>query len=300
MKNKQKKIFFLNDLDLYNQRYRYGLISKCFNSGLSINSFGIFDGVFSFVYSIFILLIPSQIYKHSVLVSNIKSNLLSMMFFTSKAVVIVNGLGRWRNSKPFRFCFIILMNCNFRKIFAIQNYADYRYLSKFSISKKRLEWIPGSGGTKRSIGDKDGYSVVQRPDKLKLVKSDISKVIDMFNLDMVHIVGCNGSHNESWNGADIIFTGYVDQNSIFQYSNGFIQPGGYGEGLPQTLADAVASNMNIIISKSQYVKYGLGLLGGRLANPDEAWSKLIINPRFQRQLSSKYIVDRYYKLLMHS
>ena len=122
------KIIFVNDKAKYNLRYRSDLM-KQFSKIYSITSLGLFDSAWAFLNTLVKLLLC----KNTVLISsNLKSNLVVLMFLWKKKVIIINGLGRYRESKLLRSLIIILVKLQFHNILIfVQNYADYRYFQKY-------------------------------------------------------------------------------------------------------------------------------------------------------------------------
>ena len=92
------EVYFVNDKNLYNARYRSKLI-KALSSNLITREFGLFDGFKTFAQLFLRILLYRNIFLVS---SNLKSNLIILMFFWVPKIVIVNGLGRYRSLKFLR------------------------------------------------------------------------------------------------------------------------------------------------------------------------------------------------------
>jgi hypothetical protein len=84
--------------------------------------------------------------------------------------------------------------------------------------------------------------------------------------------------------------GYVDSTKIFNNSGIFLQPTGYGEGFPHSLADAIVSGMEVWISDIEYLRYGLGRLGAVKKSIAPGWSRLFVSKDLRRAVSSQSIV----------
>lgn len=251
------EFYFLNDKSEYNYNYRSGLIEVLESRGLKFKSVGLLDSTFSFFYYIFSLAFLNREF----ISSNIKSNIFFMLFFWRKGTVIVNGMGRKRKSRLFRFFIGFLFKINSRKKIIFQNYADYRYFTY--LLRGGYFWVPGSGGNKRSLGNKGNIVIVSRDSKLPLIANSIAGAFNLVDKkSKVVFVGCTNSVVEEYFVEKQVFgTGYLPQKEIFSYGYRFFQPSGYGEGIPHTLVDAICSGMKIYIYKSDYIKFGLHKLG---------------------------------------
>ena len=117
------RVCFFNDRSEYNVRYRQSLMDLLRGEGYSVFSTGwsgdelprLFKSLFFFCQS------------EARIVSNLKSNLLVMGAVPLvRALVIINGLGRLRQNRAFRWCLLVLMAINFRKSFAVQNPSGFQ------------------------------------------------------------------------------------------------------------------------------------------------------------------------------
>jgi len=250
------KILFINDKSVYNERYRGRLISFLRDKGYDVDGVGLFDHFYSFFCFICYLLGSAVIVS-----SNLKTNIVFLFFCSRKGVIILNGLGRYRYNRLFRklLCFLLKVNLG-AKYFIVQNYADWRYLKKLLRDEDRCLWFPGSGGSKRSFLDKESFFIVQRKSKVSSVVNSVCSFGDMMGLKYLNVVGCEDADMSSsvcGSNLELKGIGYQKQNNIFKYGFNFVQPDGYGEGFPHTLADAVVTGLNVYMTKKLYVQLGL-------------------------------------------
>lgn len=266
-------LYLINDRIALNQRYRAPLLRSIQAHGHTINNIGIFD---SPVYSIFILLMMTASANKIIISSNLKSNILVLAFCSGPKLIILNGLGRFRASRLFRWILLRLISLRANAHIIPQNYADFRYLRR-RCRRVTLTWVPGSGGSHKKIGEFNEYILVQRDSKIAKVSRSILKLLHAIpDVKELTIVGCN---NESqikklFTEHKIALPGYVDSSSIFIYGGTFLQPEGYGEGFPHTLADAIMSDMNIYISDREFIRYGLYKLGATRQPLGCGWSSM--------------------------
>jgi len=234
------RVVFLNDKKIYNERYRRSTIDFFNQSGFETLSLGIFENPFKVIFII--------LFSKNIISSNMKSNILLLLFFFKKKVCIINGLGRHRYNKFFRFALICLLKLNYKSSIIFQNYADLRYFSHF-VKSNRFILVHGSGATKRSVSKCNNVFVVCREGKFNYVKKDIYNASCSLN-KRFKLVGMDLS-NEYVNGV-----GYVNQSNIFTHGSVLYVPDGYGEGIPHVLVDAIFSECSILISKRQLISYG--------------------------------------------
>lgn len=250
-----KSVVIVNDRALYNRRYRAHLVGELEKVGFKVESIGLFDGVLSFFRAVF----HSFSSRKILVVSNLRSNILALLFFGGPCSIILNGLGRYRKNKRFRVLFVLLMKLNGKKVFIVQSYSDYRFFRRYC-SSSDLVWIPGSGGSQKAIGLENHLVLVQRDEKIALVKDSVKDLIKKIECPMpIAIVGCVDQDRlaEVFEGIDFSCSGYVDAKNIFLSGSIFVQPSGYGEGFPHTLADAICSGMKIFIAHSEFIRYGI-------------------------------------------
>lgn len=268
--DRKRDIILLNDRRSYNVRYRSNLMHKLTEAGYSTKSHGFFD---SFLETKTCL--KNICFNKSSLIisSNLKANLICSVLRKSDCIIILNGLGRMRKIKVFRKFFIKLYSNNKECNLIVQNYADYRYL-KLHTNIQNIFWIPGSGGTLRKHGDNQEAMIVQRDSKIRIVAPSIKAIARLLGPEIrINIIGCNDFKlvNELFHSQQYVNIGYVDQENIFESGSVFIQPSGYGEGFPHTLSDAILSDLKIIITKKDYVRFGIYRLGGRRRELNEEW-----------------------------
>ncbi|MEZ9925848.1 hypothetical protein BCV02_01490 [Vibrio breoganii] len=287
------RIFLLNDKAEYNINYRSGLMNELNSRGLKFKSIGLLDSVFSFSY----YMISLMLFDRFFISSNIKSNIVFMLFFWRKGVVIINGMGRKRKSHLFRLFIRLLLKINVRKKIVFQNYADYRYFS--FLAKSKYYWVPGSGGNARSLGQSENIVVVSRDSKLPLIASSISSAFNLIDEESkVVLVGCSKCKVQDYfQGEQVIGTGFLPQNDIFSAGYRFFQPSGYGEGIPHTLVDALCSSMQVYIYKSDYIKFGLHRLDFKYSVVDGLLLELNYNVQQASSLSEKVISLKYLELV---
>lgn len=286
--NKQyfsKKIFFFNDRSSYNIRYRSDLMNSL-SPQLIIESVGWQDKPISFVYGLFCR-------KSLGFSSNAKSNILVLLFRFFPAVVLFNGLGRFRRFRIFRLVLILLISRRERNIVIFQNYLDYRFFRRHT--KKEVSWVPGSGGVCRWHPAMNRYGTVTRADKLRLCHSALDDIVTQ---DFVRkagsfkIVGVEAHHKSAIYCDQIDYKGYVPQDDLFKSFSTFVQLPGYGEGIPHSLVDAVVSDMRVVISKKQYIEFGLHKLGFRLSGLGDNWFELLCFEKSEK-VSTTHITPKY-------
>jgi len=175
----------------------------------------------------------------------------------------------------------------------IQSYADYRYLRRFGVHQNLL-WLPGSGGRAKSYQERGARLVVQRDRKIAAVAQDLNRLFDRSPSDRrLIVVGCDDDDfvGALFSGVAVRSMGYVASDLIFQQGGTFLQPSGYGEGFPHTLADAIASDMPTLISNREYVRYGLHRIGARRRPLCIGWSTLESSPTLRHNVSEARIAE---------
>lgn len=279
-------MYILNDKEKFNLRYRSELLKLLKSKGVHFESLGFFDNTLNFIKLLFILFFTNRM----IISSNLKSNTLVMLFFWKRAGVIVNGLGRYKKIKLFRFFWLLLLNKNKNKIFTFQNYLDYRYFKSHSC-QNNIHWVPGSGGKKKNIGnDKNKLVVVSRDEKIKNIQGSICDFLSKCSFDLV-IVGCSQSaiNETALKSFNPLVTGYVNQSDIMSFGGAFLQPAGYGEGIPHTLVDAISSGVTVYITKQQLLEFGLNKLGFRYTYHLDSWVKIEPNKESIYLLSAEKV-----------
>lgn len=282
-------IFFINDKTEYNLKYRSNLMNKL-SSDYKVTTWGLFDSPIKSLKTLLGLLFL----KYTLIVSsNLRTNLFILLIVWKRKIVIINGLGRHRKSKLLRAVILFLINKQFRNnaIF-IQNYADYRFFSKFSKGSSEIIWMPGSGGVERQISSASGsISVITRdekiPTQLASIQDFLSKLPTQISLVLIGI-----KNDNVLNLKNIPFSsvGYVAQSKILKYSDSVLVPEGYGEGIPHIMVDAIMSNAKVYTSKRNFTQYGFYKYSSYERFPGtEIWLKLIINQELQALVASDRI-----------
>lgn len=286
-------LYLLNDKSDYNLNYRSGIIKELEKRGVDYENVGLFDGICGFLKVIFLLFFSSANFMSS----NIKSNVIFMLFVFRQGTVIVNGLGRKRRSRFFRFTIYFLIKINKRKKIAFQNYADYRYFSY--ILKRNFYWVPGSGGTERKLGTKDNIVIVSRDSKIPLIGGSISFAFDLVDKNSsVVIVGCSPAIiSRQFSNKKAMGIGFVPQPEIFSHGHRFFQPTGYGEGIPHTLVDAICSGMQVYIYKKDFLSFGLNKVGIKYHVINESLLELIYDEGHKQNFKEQSISLKYLSLV---
>lgn len=267
-------ILLLNDRKIYNSRYRSRLIALLHERGYDLDNIGVYESTAQLPR----LAIKLFFRRHGLVISsNLKSNAFNLLFCRSPKVVILNGMGRYRRSRRLRRVVQFLLSLRKNTFVIVQNYSDYRYLRRFSPAT-RMEWMPGSGGTTKIKGKAGAAVIVQRDPKIASVADSIKALLNRLEpRPDLSILGCEDLSQLDRLFSDIPFRapGYVDSKDIFRHGDIFIQPMGYGEGFPHTLADAMVSGMIIYISDIEFLRYGLGRLGATREPLVAGWSRLV-------------------------
>ncbi|MFK7849066.1 MAG: hypothetical protein AB8G77_27510 [Rhodothermales bacterium] len=296
MENKST-IIFINDAALLNQRYRQPLIDGLSNQGHPVLSLGLFDTKASFLKTLFYMITH---YRNTFVSSNLRANLVSLSIFWLQGLVILNGLGRYRNKRWLRRVLILLFRMNFRKRVAIQSYADFRYFRRYA-PKREFVWIPGSGGQIRKLGPQGPIVTVQRDDKLPMVASSLIELIkdNRPNCPLI-VVGCKDGQAvaDLLGNTSHFSTGYLQADEILSGGKTFIQPSGYGEGFPHSLADAIVSGMEIIIAPIEYRRYGLYRLNTSPTKQTGIYRCFKPTEPLRYELSIKNITEKYASLIL--
>ena len=289
-----KILYFVNDRSDLNIRYRSNLIELVSSLGFSVESFGFFESKVNFILTFVRILLRPSI---TIVSSNLRSNLISLLLICAPGMIILNGMGRYRSNKLLRFFLLISFLLNFRKFFVIQNYADYRFFSRYlRIISTKLFWIPGSGGTFRTVGT-ENVQIVQRPQKLSLVSKDVKDGMKAFGINSIVVVGC------SWNPRlenlipGSIFAGFVPQSDILSFGKYFLQPYGYGEGFPHTLADALVSDMDIYLTRQSFISFGLYKLKVNVERRNGEWMHITSTEQLRSAISCQIVSQSYLSAL---
>lgn len=268
----------VNDTTALNQNYRADLIAALVAKGYCPQSVGLFEGG-RFQLRAWLGL------RGPVIASNLRSNLCVMALWHLRGLVILNGLGRHRGNKILRRILVTLVRINRRKTIAVQNRADYRFLRRHTRSAW-LVWVPGSGGTARNVGQAHRGIVVSRDDKIALAEASLARFIERDTaVDGFTLIGCT-KVPDSFARAGLDAAGRVPQDQIFAHGNVFVQPAGYGEGIPHSLVDAILSGMEIWIDARLFLQTGLSHIGARLEDVENGWGRLHYNATTARSLGA--------------
>ncbi len=280
-----------NDLVRYHDKYRGPVIAALTASGYKIKLVGVLESKLRIPF----MGVRVFLQKNDLVVSsNLKSNAFILLFSRSTKVVILNGFGRFRTKRKFRFILRKLLCLRGNTFAIVQNYADYRYLKRYCPSLK-IEWVPGSGGTIKEKGDLKRFVIVQRDSKITSVAPSVRDFFSQLNGSAsLVVVGCNNSDllEQLFPNISYQSVGYVDGKDIFKSGSIFLQPTGYGEGFPHTLADAIVSDLEIYISNREFIRYGLWILGAKREYIAPGWSRIIWDSDLPRTLHTTGIVEK--------
>lgn len=297
---KRNLIKFVNDKAKYNDLYRKSLMTNLSNSGTKVSSLGVFESVGSTL-SFLCLNFKNE----KIVSSNLKTNLFSLLFCFKPQVLIINGLGRYRTSQRFRLLLRVLLDYRNSSVQAIfQNYADYRFYRRFC-NHAKVYWVPGSGGVSRKIGaSENSFVAIQRDSKLSLVAKSIQECASLIqevkagdSLSFT-LVGCS-IRNEVAKAQLPNFenVGRYAQDDIFIDGRSFIQPEGYGEGIPHTLVDAMCSGMKVFIKKQCFLRYGLHKLHCKFSCIGNGWGELGATANASKEVSLESVNESYISII---
>ena len=284
-------VLILNDKSIYNKRYRSPLLAGLASHGFTVDCQGVLDSSLG----IFALLVRLRSQSWTLTISsNLKSNLFALVFARGPLVIILNGLGRFRRSRRLRGVLRHLMRRRPGNQFIVQSYSDYRYLRRYT-DMENLHWLPGSGGRRKPIGTDNSIVLVQRDSKIGHVAHSVRDFMETAGSGRtLGVVGCENSErsNALFSGLDFRAVGYLPADDILAGGNTFLQPEGYGEGFPHTLADAIASGASVIISDREYLRYGLQKLGAAREQVATGWSRLDYGDALQQQTGAETIARK--------
>lgn len=289
-----RKIVFVSDTTRLVQLYRGDLISTLRARGVEVRSVGFRGSLLAFLRAIFS--------RSTITVSsNLKTNLLVLALSRGRGVVILNGLGRYRKAKIFRSFLLLLLRHNRQeKIIVVQNYGDMRWLRRYGIES---QWICGSGGREKKIGVSPSYTVVTRQNKLRKLLPSLHNFLDEYELNAptILLVGCESVDKEavrdSRDALQLVPVGWVEQDDILYGGQRFLQLTGYGEGFPHSLADALVSSATVIITKADFVRFGLHRLGYRFSRETPSWGKVKCDANASDKIKVTAVNEKYIKAL---
>lgn len=285
------RVVLLNDKAIYNTRYRAPLLARLSDEGFGVDSKGVLDS-FSGLFAILSKLRSRT--KTLTISSNLKSNLFALVFARGPLIVIVNGLGRFRASPTLRSVLRYLMRRKPTCQFIVQSYADYRYFRRHT-GLGSLHWLPGSGGRCKLVGKGANCVLVQRDGKIDRVAHSVREYMETAGGGRTLIVvGCEDTDRLKtlFAGLDFHSTGYLHADEILSGGTTFLQPAGYGEGFPHTLADAIASGVDIVIANKEYLRYGLHRLGATREPVSAGWSRLGYGEALQQATGAETIARK--------
>ncbi len=246
-----KKICFFSDTDLTISLYRSDLVELCREKGYSV--------VYTSLSKLFKSLLKVCM-ADLIVSSNLRANVVSLLLFHGKQrLVILNGLGRSRESWILRKVLYCLFRFNNKTTLIVQNYRDFRWLRRLNISS---HFISGSGGTRLPVrkSNKNRWVIITRVSKVKKQLNSIRDFSSALNNRNTIIAFYGISELEKDDSIPNVFTefnGVVPFDRFFLKSDNFFQPEGYSEGFPHTLAHAIVSGCNIFIPKRLYIQFGL-------------------------------------------
>lgn len=198
------------------------------------------------------------IFSTVLVVSNMRSVLLALCLFWKRKLVIINGLGRLRPSKWFRVLLKLLIFVNFRSVIVFQNYADYRFYRR-CMSRPNIIWVPGSGGKvfghNKDLKHQNRVAVVTRDSKIPLQIISLQKFQAAFNNLEIVIFGLKNTKS-GFRQLRYCDRGFVSRDQLVEECFYHFSPMGYGEGVPHTLVDAICNDLRLIVSRSDFIRYG--------------------------------------------
>jgi hypothetical protein len=169
----------------------------------------------------------------------------------------------------FRLLMGVLLKVVPKKVF-IQNYLDFRYYRRFFVLENAA-WLPGSGAYIRQTSCDDGYFTVTRSDKISTQLRDLER----FSEDFQQQLTCIGlDQSDASLGCDIRCVGKVPQNDVFSFGNTFVWLGGYGDGLPHSLCEALYNRVVVLIRRRQFIEFGLYKLGAEFSHSRADWLRI--------------------------
>ena len=295
---KKIQILMINDRAELNNLYRTNLLDLLKKEFIKVYSCGLFDKKKSILFMLLKIINPKVI----TISSNLKSNIFSLIFFWKRGVIILNGMGRYRHKIFLRTILLILFKLNWKKLFIIQSYADFRYF-RFKC-KKNFFWIPGSGGTKKKIGLKKNFLLIQRDDKIRNIYLSVNEFLKNLKSHSFFLIGCTNKNKKKikllFKKYKINFIEKQHPKNIFLEGGSFIQPTGYGEGFPHSLADAIMSDLDIYIHNKEFLRFGLHKLGGKKNFFSNNWSRLIGTEKIVNEVNLNKVNKKYIFLIKRS
>jgi len=290
---KKIQVLMINEKTELNNLYRSFLLDLLKKEFIKVYNCGLFDKKKNIFFILLKILNPKVI----TVSSNLISNIFSLVFFWKRGTVILNGMGRYRGKIFLRILILILFKLNWKKIFIIQSYADFRYF-KLKL-KKNFFWVPGSGGSKKKSGLKKNFLLIQRDDKIKNIFLSVTELLKILKSHSFFLVGCKNKKKIKllFKSYKINLVEWQHPNDIFLKGGSCIQPTGYGEGFPHSLADAIVSDLDIYIHNKEFLRYGLHILGGKKIFFSNNWSKLIGTKKIADHVNLSKVTQKYISLI---
>ena len=242
-----KKIVFFSDSKKTISLYRLPLINQLKCNGWHVTQTWLRRFVFDFF----------EIYQAKLVISsNIRANLVCLLFFQKNRIIILNGLGNLRHSSLLLGLFLLLIFVNKNHITLIaQNYRDFRWLKRKDV---RVKYIMGSGGAILPVGpfsDNSNWAVITRDAKFDKQKQYLMSFIESVKPKKLTIFGL--SHEKDVSMFSAFSPGFVEPSKFFSTANCYFHAGGYSEGFPHSLAYAICSDCQIALDKRQWIEFGL-------------------------------------------
>lgn len=234
-----------------------------------------------------------------VITSDGKVNLFYLLFVFGNQLIILNGLGKYERNRFVRKILLFSQHIKKNSQLCCQSYRDYRYFQRFMNSK--VYWIPGSGGTLRTIGNNPIPLIVSRQRKFAMMGDVISTLSLRFK--KIYVLGLE-EHESKRSFEFIEFLGKRKQTDIFNETSLFLQLDGYGEGVPHSLVDAICSKMDIIIQKKCWIKFGFYKIINENIKPLEKYDGYYyidrnssLHEKLRQHLNEDKVFSQYSKIL---
>lgn len=293
-----KTIYIISDKRSLLRLYRDHLI-KLVAQKFETKIEGIFDSPLSFL-----KLLASLSKKNNyILSSNIKCNIFLLLHPFTRGLMIFNGLGRFREYPLFRYFigYLIKNRCRTLK-FVVQNYADFRYFRRYFSND--LSWVPGSGGRSfKSINRHSNAVIVTRYSKLITQRRSLINLIEnlpSFNLKPIRVYG-SGDLSSIIKNTDnpnlFKVCGWREVKDIYSEGKYLISLGGYGEGVPHNVVDAICSDFEVILHEQDFRRFGFHLMDTKFSEFSEGWRIVSFFEEGKKKVSIGEVNKRYVELL---
>jgi hypothetical protein len=141
--------------------------------------------------------------------------------------------------------------------------------------------------------------VISRPGKFEVVSESVSDFCSKTGRE-IYIVGCERKFVEAFNlDKKIIGVGFAQQSRIFESARFVFQPEGYGEGIPHSVVDGLCSGLTVIMTRSQFMQFGLAKLGFTYFLGPDIYISVIPNPEINA-ISQVTVDDKVFGVVMNS